>query len=105
MYDPVKHTRGFGGMRPPRHDVRRWVKWPRYIRIQRQRASLWMRLRVPPSINQFSNTLERNQAHALFRLLWKYRPETRKDKQARLQKEAKERAEEMEVSHRVHSTL
>lgn len=105
MYDPVKHTRGFGGMRPPRHDVRRWVKWPRYIRIQRQRASLWMRLRVPPSINQFTNTLERNQAHALFRLLWKYRPETRKDKQVRLQKEAEERAKEMEVSHRPHLVI
>lgn len=88
---------GFGGMPAPRHDLRRWVKWPRYIRIQRQRASLWMRLRVPPAINQFTYTLERNQAYSLFRLLLKYRPETRKAKQLRLQKEAEERTKGMEV--------
>lgn len=88
---------GFGGMLPPKHDLRRWVKWPRYIRIQRQRASLWMRLRVPPAINQFTYTLERNQAYNLYKLLMKYRPESKKEKKERLQKEAEERAKGMEV--------
>ena len=85
-------------MPAPRHDLRRWVKWPRYIRIQRQRASLWMRLRVPPALNQFTYTLERTQAMALFKLLMKYRPETKKEKQQRLQNEAEERSKGMEVS-------
>ena len=84
-------------MPAPRHNLRRWIKWPRYIRIQRQRASLWMRLHVPPAIHQFTYTLEKNQAYGLFRLLLKYRPETKKDKRLRLQKEAEERVKGMEV--------
>jgi len=59
-----------------------------------------MRLRVPPALNQFNNTLEKNQAYGLFRLLLKYRPENKKEKQLRLQKEAEERSKGMEVSRR-----
>ena len=57
----------------PRRNLRRFVKWPKYVRLQRQRRVLRMRLKVPPAINQFTKTLERNQAEALFRLLMKYR--------------------------------
>ena len=56
-----------------------------------------MRLHVPPAIHQFTYTLEKNQAYGLFRLLLKYRPETKKDKKLRLQKEAEERVKGMEV--------
>ena len=31
---------GVGGTPAPKHDLHRFVKWPKYVRIQRQRASL-----------------------------------------------------------------
>lgn len=65
-------------------DLTRFVRWPRYVRVQRQRAVLLRRLKVPPAINQFSDTLNKNQAGELFALLARYRPETRKQKKERL---------------------
>lgn len=43
----------------PKRDLTRFVKWPRYIRLQRQRSILYKRLKVPPAINQFSQALDR----------------------------------------------
>lgn len=43
----------------PKRDLTRFVKWPRYIRLQRQRAILYKRLKVPPAINQFTQALDR----------------------------------------------
>ena len=59
----VKQPRNYGIGRaiPPKRDLTRFVKWPRYIRIQRQRAILKRRLKVPPAINQFSRALDKNQ--------------------------------------------
>ena len=79
-------------------DVGRYVRWPRYVRIQRQRAILKQRLRTPPAVNQFSNTLDKSQASALFRLLAKYRPETRAEKKERLQKRAEDVAANKQLS-------
>ncbi|KAF2153911.1 L30e-like protein [Myriangium duriaei CBS 260.36] len=64
------------------------VKWPEYVRLQRQRKILQLRLKVPPSIAQFSNVLDRNSAAQTFKLLNKYRPETKAEKKERLHKEA-----------------
>ena len=47
---------------------------------------------MPPSINQFSDALDKNGATALFRLLNKYRPETKKAKAERLRKVAADAA-------------
>jgi len=74
----------------PKRDVSRFVKWPLYIRLQRQRAILKKRLKVPPAIHQFSRTLEKNQAANLFRLLSHYRPETMQEKRTRRLAAAKE---------------
>jgi large subunit ribosomal protein L7Ae len=38
----------------PKRDLIRFVKWPNYIRIQRQKSVLQRRLKIPPPINQFS---------------------------------------------------
>ena len=46
------------------------------------------RLKVPPALAQFQHTLDRNQATQSFKLLNKYRPETRAEKKERLKKEA-----------------
>lgn len=37
---------GLGGNPAPKRDLRRFVKWPKYVRIQRQRRVLSMRLKV-----------------------------------------------------------
>jgi len=75
---------GIGQAVRPTQDLGRYVKWPRYVRIQRQRAILKKRLKVPPAINQFAKALDKNQAANLFRLLSHYRPESHKEKQVRL---------------------
>jgi large subunit ribosomal protein L7Ae len=94
-----KSPRNFGIGRDlrPKTDLSRYVRWPRYVRIQRQRAILKSRIKVPPSLNQFTRTLDKNQATNLFQLLSKYRPESKEDKKMRLQKAAEAQAANQEV--------
>ncbi|KAF5367770.1 hypothetical protein D9758_009822 [Tetrapyrgos nigripes] len=68
----------------PQTDLTRLVKWPEHVRLQRQKVILNQRLKVPPSIAQFSHTLDKNTATQLFKLLNKYRPETKTEKKERL---------------------
>lgn len=76
---------GIGGhMRPKGRDLSRFVKWPRYVRVQRQRSILYKRLKVPPSINQFSKAIGKNEATTVFALFSKYRPETKAAKKQRI---------------------
>ncbi|RLN33252.1 hypothetical protein C2845_PM03G35130 [Panicum miliaceum] len=51
---------GIGGALPPKKDLHRFVKWPKVVRIQRQRRILKQRLKVPPALNQFTGTLDKN---------------------------------------------
>jgi len=83
---------GIGQDIQPKRDLSRFVKWPRYVRLQRQRMILMKRLKVPPPINQFTQGLDRQTAAQLFRLMDKYRPEDKKEKKARLQLRAEQRA-------------
>ncbi|KAL6032478.1 hypothetical protein STEG23_037536 [Scotinomys teguina] len=71
---------GIGQDIQPKRDLTRFVKWPRYIRLQRQRAILYKRLKVPPAINQFTQALDRQTATQLLKLAHKYRPETKQEK-------------------------
>lgn len=71
----------------------RFVRWPEYVRLQRQKVILNQRLKVPPAIAQFSNTLDKNTATALFKLMNKYRPESKQEKKARLDAVAKDVAD------------
>lgn len=84
---------GIGQNIQPKRDLTRFVKWPKYVRLQRQKAILLKRLKVPPSIHQFHSTLDRQTASQLFKLLDKYRPESAKDKKTRLFQRAQERAQ------------
>jgi len=85
-----KSPRNFriGGDIQPKRNLTRFVKWPKYIRIQRQKRILMTRLKVPPTINQFSQTVDKNQAAKLLKMLAKYSPETRAEKKQRLEAEA-----------------
>jgi large subunit ribosomal protein L7Ae len=90
---------GIGRAVQPKRDLGRYVKWPRYVRIQRQRAILVKRLKVPPSLNHFTKTLDKNQASNLFKLIAKkeYRPESATQKKERLQKAASAEAKDQDV--------
>ena len=72
-----------GDVRPTR-DLSRFVKWPRYVRLQRQKKILKERLKIPPALFQFQTTLDKNQATELFKLLVKYQPEDKAAKADRL---------------------
>uniref|UniRef100_A0A5F9CCH7 60S ribosomal protein L7a n=1 Tax=Oryctolagus cuniculus TaxID=9986 RepID=A0A5F9CCH7_RABIT len=56
-------------------DLTRFVKRPHYIWLQRQRAILYKRLKVPPAINQFTQALDCQTATQLLKLAHKNRPE------------------------------
>jgi large subunit ribosomal protein L7Ae len=84
LYEARQQDYTIGNDLPPRRDLSRMVRWPKYIRLQRQKAILYKRLTVPPSINQFTHTADKNTTTTLFRLLSKYRPEDSAEKKARL---------------------
>jgi len=86
----AKRTRNFriGGDIQPKRDLYRFVRWPEYIQLQRKKRILMMRLKTPPPIAQFTNTIDKSQTTALFRLLNKYKPESKAAKKERLHKAA-----------------
>jgi large subunit ribosomal protein L7Ae len=93
---------GIGQNVQPKRDLSRFVRWPKYIRVQRQKAVLQKRLKVPPPIHQFSQTLDKTTAVKMFKLLEKYRPESSLAKKQRLKKaaEAKEQGKEVTPKRR-----
>jgi len=93
LFEKRPRNFGIGQDIQPKRDLSRFVKWPKYIRLQRQRAVLYQRLKVPPPINQFTQALDRQTATQLFKLLDKYRPETPQAKKERLRKRAELRAQ------------
>jgi len=94
LFERAPRNFRIGGDVQPQRDLTRFVRWPKYIRLQRQKRVLLQRLKVPPAINQFSSTLDRIQAQNLFKLLDKYKPETKLAKKQRLEKEAQNKADD-----------
>ncbi|XP_057456620.1 60S ribosomal protein L7a-2-like [Lotus japonicus] len=88
---------GIGGALPPKRDLTRFVKWPKVVQIQRKKRILKQRLKVPPALNQFTKTLDKNLATSLFKILLKYRPEDKAEKKERLLKRAQAEAENKTV--------
>jgi len=84
LFEKRPKSFGIGGALPPKKLLNRYVKWPKYVRIQRQRRVLMQRLKVPPALNQFTKVLDKNTAGNLFRLMMKYRPEDKAAKKERL---------------------
>merc|ERR1712017_18752 len=77
-----------GAILPPKRNLTRFVRWPKYIRLQRAKMTLLKRIKIPPAINQFSNTFDKRQASQLFRLLNNLKPETKAAKKERLAAQA-----------------
>jgi len=84
LFEKKPRNFGIGNDIQPKRDLTRFVRWPQYVKIQRQRRVLLQRLKVPPTINQFTKTLDKGSASQLFKLLSKYRPESRVEKRKRL---------------------
>jgi large subunit ribosomal protein L7Ae len=91
LFEKKPKNFAIGGDIQPKRDLTRYVRWPRYVRLQRQKRILLMRLKVPPSLNQFNNAMDKNQASQLLRLMSRYKPETKAEKKARLQAMAKDK--------------
>lgn len=81
----------------PKRDLTHFVKWPLYVRLQRQRSILKKRLKIPPAVNQFTRTLDKNTATQALRLLNKHQPESKVEKKMRLKAAAALEAEGKEV--------
>lgn len=97
LFESTPRNYRIGGDIQPRRDMTRFVKWPKYIILQRQRRILYKRLKVPAVIHQFSNTLSVDKAKSVFKLLSKYKPETSAEKKARLLDEAEKKTKNEEV--------
>ena len=78
----------------PRIVKSRFVKFPRYVQLQRQKRILLKRLKCPPALAQFFDPLDKDTFKKIFKLLEKYAPETKKEKKERLKQEAKEKMKE-----------
>jgi len=90
-----KRPRNFriGGNVRPKENLTRFVKWPQYIRLQRQKRILMQRLKVPPAIAQFEHTLDKVQMAQVGRLCAKLAPETKGEKKQRLKEMAGKKGE------------
>ncbi|KAJ3356273.1 60S ribosomal protein L8B [Entophlyctis luteolus] len=97
LFEKSPRNFGIGQAVQPKRDLTRFVKWPEYVRLQRQKTILRQRLKVPPAVNQFSKTLDKNTAVQAFKLLAKYRPETAVEKKARLTAAAESKIEQGSV--------
>ncbi|CAK94889.1 unnamed protein product (macronuclear) [Paramecium tetraurelia] len=91
----VKDAKSFriGNDVQPKRDLSRYVRWPRYILLHRQKKILLQRIKVPAAIHQFSRTLDKNQSSKVLSLLKKYSPETKTEKKQRLTKLAEQKAQ------------
>merc|ERR1712093_564970 len=84
MIEKKPRTFSIGGDIRPSGDLTRFVKWPKYVRIQRSRRILYQRIKIPPAINQFQTTFDKRQAGQLFRLLNQLKPESKAQKAERI---------------------
>jgi len=90
--DVESKPRGIGFLSTRKVDLSHYMRWPKYIRLQRQRRILTTRMKIPPAVNQFTQTVDKNTATEVLRLLNKYRPEDKAAKKLRLKALAEKKA-------------
>jgi large subunit ribosomal protein L7Ae len=56
---PVERNSRLGNHIRPRIVKSRFIKWPRYVQIQRKKRILLRRLKMPPALAQFFETLDK----------------------------------------------
>jgi len=85
---------GVGRDTPYKRDISRFMRWPVFVTLQRKKRVLQRRMKVPPALNQFRQTLDKTTRTELFKLLKKYKPETRSERNARLKAAAEAKAKD-----------
>ena len=90
LSQPAPKNFRYGNDIRPRIVKSRFVKFPRYVQLQRQKRILMKRLKCPPALSQFFEPLDKDSTNKIFKILEKYAPETKKEKKERLKNEAKE---------------
>ena len=94
LCQPQKKNFRLGNAIRPRIVKSRFVRFPRYVQIQRKKRILLRRLKCPPVIAQFLKPLDKPTTKKVIELFKKYSPETKKEKKERLKKEAENEAKE-----------
>jgi len=97
LFEKAPRNFRLGGHIQPKRDLSRFIKWPKYVRLQRAKKIMLMRLKVPPAINQFNCAIDKNQAAHVLKLCKKYTPETREAKKNRLMEMAQQKKDGQEV--------
>ena len=70
LFEKRARNFGIGRALTLKRDMTHFVKWPKYVRLQRQRRVLLQRLKVPPQVNQFTKTLDRNTCTFKAEVIW-----------------------------------
>jgi len=83
---------------PKTHKLGRMMKWPRYIRVQRQMGVLKKRLKVPGPVALFERAADKSLTNAAFDLLGKYKPFNKAERKARMKAIAAAKAEGKEAN-------
>jgi large subunit ribosomal protein L7Ae len=79
---------GSGGVMPKSKALGRLIRWPKYVKLQRQRKILLQRLKIPPALNIFNQAAPKTLATDLIKLFSNYKTETRSQKRDRKRKQA-----------------
>mmetsp|Transcript_20018 Transcript_20018/g.31791 ORF Transcript_20018/g.31791 Transcript_20018/m.31791 type:complete len:272 (+) Transcript_20018:28-843(+) len=107
MYKFRKPSRriGSGGVMPKSTSLGRLMRWPKYVKLQRQRKILLQRLKIPPALNIFNCGCSKDFASKLVKFSKNYSPESPKQKQARLRSMAKLQAEGKPIPSEKKNTI
>merc|ERR1712124_237090 len=84
---------GSGGVIPKNAGLGRLMRWPKYVRLQRQRKILLQRLKIPPALNIFNRGCSKEFPRKIVMFSKNYSPETKRQRSLRLKAEAKLMAE------------
>eukprot|EP01083_Nonionella_stella_P066552 175317_1 len=96
---------GSGGVLKKSAALGRLMRWPKYVKLQRQRKILLQRLKIPPALNIFNNACSKDFAAKLVRFCKNYSPESSKQKQNRLRAMAKLQAEGKPIPSEKKNTI
>jgi len=83
---------GIGNDIQPKRDLRRFMKWPKYVVLQRKARVLSKRIKVPAPIAQFTRTADKSLSLAVFKLLEKHKLPSDKEKKEELEKLATDKS-------------
>merc|ERR1719213_328617 len=105
LFEKSPRNYRLGGDIQPKRDLTRFIKWPKYVRLQRAKKIMLMRLKVPPALNQFNCPIDKNQAAQVLKLCKPYMPETREAKKNRLMEMAQQKKAGQEVKTKEPTVL